>query len=307
MMISVVFPAYNEEASVVELHRRIVAAMQELNRPFEIIAVDNASHDATYEKLRSLSPIKIIRIAYNIGQTAALDAGIHAAAGDIVVTLDADLQNDPSDIPAMIKKLEEGFDLVVGWRQTRNDPLGRKVFSRVGNFITRTVLGVRLHDYACALKVFRKQYIAGVHLYGEMHVFLAGIMHFRGAKITEMPVKHHGRVSGLSKHTFVKGVKDLADLFTIKFLFGTTRPLLLFGTLALFFWFLGFLAAMLALILKVTEYADFAATPLPVITAFFGIGGLILFMMGLVAELVLRAYYETSGGTPYVVKSVEER
>jgi hypothetical protein len=169
------------------------------------------------------------------------------------------------------------------------------------------MLGVHLHDYACALKVFRKQYIEDIHLYGEMHVFLAGIMHFRGAKITEMPVQHHGRTAGLSKHTFVKGAKDLADLFTIKFLFGTTRPLLLFGTIGLSFWFMGFLAASLAVVLKIVEYANFNQTPLPIITAFFGIGGLILFMMGLIAELVLRAYYETSGTTPYVVKSVEER
>lgn len=305
-MISVVFPAYNEEANVIELHRRILAAMQKTGKPFEIIAVENASHDSTYEKLKSLSPIRIIRIAYNIGQTAALDAGIHAAKGDIVVTLDADLQNDPSDIPAMIQKLDD-YDLVVGWRQARNDPLGRRIFSRIGNIITRNMLGVHLHDYACALKVFRKQYIEGVHLYGEMHVFLAGIMHFRGARITEMPVQHHGRTAGLSKHTFVKGVKDLADLFTIKFLFGTTRPLLLFGTIALCFWFLGFITASLALTLKVVEYANFNATPLPIITAFFGIGGLILVMMGFLAELVLRAYYETSGSTPYVVKSTEER
>lgn len=306
-MISIVFPAYNEEDNVVELHRRIVTALQKTGKPFEIIAVENASHDATLEKLRTLSPIKIIQIAYNIGQTAALDAGIHAARGDIVVTLDADLQNDPSDIPMMIEKLDEGYDLVVGWRHERHDSFGRRVFSYIGNRITRMVLGVHLHDYACALKAFRKQYIAGVHLYGEMHVFLAGIMHFRGAKVTEMPVKHHGRVAGLSKHTFVKGAKDLADLITIKFLFGTTRPLLLFGTIGLSFWFLGFVTASLAIILKIIEFANFNATPLPIITAFFGIGGLILCMMGLLAELVLRAYYETSGTTPYVVKSVEER
>jgi glycosyltransferase involved in cell wall biosynthesis len=306
-MISVIFPAYNEEDNVTELHRRIVAALEETGEEYEIIGIENASHDSTYERLKELSPITIVRMAFNIGQTAALDAGIHAAKGDIIVTLDADLQNDPSDIPAMLEKLNEGYDLVAGWRVDRHDSFGRKVFSWGANRITRFVLGIYLHDYACALKMFRKKFLEDIHLYGEMHVFLAGIMHFRGARITEMPVKHHHRTMGLSKHNFIKGAKDLADLFTIKFLFGTTRPLVLFGSLALLFFALGFLVAVMAVVLKLVAYANFAQTPLPVITAFFGIGGLILFMMGLVAELVLRTYYETKGVTPYVISSIERQ
>ena len=306
-MLSVVFPAYNEEGNVVELHRRLVAALSKIGKPYEIIAIDNASSDRTYERLKALSPIRIIRIAYNIGQTAALDAGIQAARGDVVVTLDADLQNDPDDIPRMLQKLEDGYDLVVGWRKDRHDTFGRQLFSALANKVTRMVLGVRLHDYACALKVFRKKYLHGVHLYGEMHVFLAGIMHFRGARVTEMEVTHHARGSGLSKHTFVKGAKDLADLFTIKFLFGTTRPLVLFGSIALLFVVLSLIAALTAIVLKVIAFANFNQTPLPLITAFFGIGGLILFMMGLIAELVLRTYYERSGNTPYFITSEEER
>jgi glycosyltransferase involved in cell wall biosynthesis len=306
-MISVIFPAYNEEDNVVELHRRILAALKQTGEEFEIVAVENASQDGTYEKLKTLSPITIIRFAYNIGQTAALDAGIHGAKGDIIVTLDADLQNDPSDIPAMLKKLNEGYDLVAGWRVDRHDSFGRKVFSFVANRITRFVLGIRLHDYACALKMFRKNFMEGIHLYGEMHVFLAGILHYRGARIVEMPVKHHGRTAGLSKHNFIKGAKDLADVFTIRFLFGTTRPMVVFGFLGLLFFGFAFLAFASAIVLKVVHYANFAQTPLPVMTAFFGIGGLILCMMGLVAELVLRAYYETKNTTPYVIRSVESQ
>ncbi len=305
-MISIVFPAYNEEGNVVELHRRLLAALSGIGQPFEIIAVDNASKDATYERLKTLSPIRIIRIAHNIGQTAALDAGIHAAKGDIVVTLDADLQNDPKDIPGMVAKLNEGYDLVAGWRQDRHDSFGRRVFSFFANRITRLVLGVHLHDYACALKAFRKQFIEGVHLYGEMHVFLAGILHFRGARITEVPVTHHGRASGMSKHTFIKGAKDLADLFTIKFLFGTSRPLLLFGGIALTCLSVMSIAIVWAVALKVFMVANFNQTPLLLIASFFGIAGLILFMMGFVAELVLRAYYETNNSTPYLITSSEE-
>ncbi|MDE1925256.1 MAG: glycosyltransferase family 2 protein [Patescibacteria group bacterium] len=306
-MISAVFPAYNEEDNVVELHRRILEALKKTGEPFEIVAVDNASTDGTYTKLKTLSPITIIRIAYNIGQTAGLDAGIHAAKGDIIVTLDADLQNDPSDIPAMFKKIQEGYDLVAGWRVNRHDTPGRKIFSRGANLITRTVLGIRLHDYACATKMFRKKFLNGIHLYGEMHVFLAGIMHFRGARIVEMPVKHHNRIAGLSKHNFIKGAKDLADLFTIRFLFGTTRPLVLFGSLAFSCFALSGAALIAAIVLKIIAYANFAQTPLPLLVAFFGISGLMLFMMGLIAELVLRSYYETTNSTPYVIDSIEHQ
>ncbi len=305
-MISVVFPAYNEEKNVEELHRRIVLGVKKTGEEFEIIAVDNASKDATYQKLKSLSPIKIIRIAYNIGQTAALDAGIREARGDIVVTIDADLQNDPDDIPRMFAKIREGYDAVVGWRVERNDSFGRKIFSASANWLTGTILGFRLHDYACALKMFKKEFLGSTRLYGEMHVFLAAILYYHGAKIVEMPVKHHARLQGFSKHNFIKGIKDIADLFTIKFLMGTSRPLLVFGTLAFLFWVLGGGVFLWAIILKVMELSDFAETPLPVVVAFFGVTGTLLLMMGFLAELLLRIYYETKNGTPYAIKSTEE-
>ncbi len=306
-MISVVFPAYNEEKNVEELHRRIVAALRMTGEPFEIIAVDNASADGTYEKLKKLSPIKIIRIAYNIGQTAALDAGITEAKGDIIVTMDADLQNDPDDIPRMLEKLRAGYDAVVGWRIERNDSLGRKIFSVSANWLTRTVLGFRLHDYACALKMFKKEFLGSTRLYGEMHVFLAAILYYHGAKIAEMPVRHHARLQGFSNHNFIKGVKNIADLFTVKFLMGTSRPLLVFGTLAFFFWVLGGAALMWAVVLKVMGLRAFAQTPLPIVIAFFGVTGFVLLMMGFLAELMLRIYYEINGKTPYRVNTVIEK
>jgi len=304
-MISIVFPAYNEEGNVAELHRRIVEVMKKTRMEYEIIAVDNASVDGTYAALKRLSPITVVRMAYNIGQTAGLDAGMHVAKGDIIVTLDADLQNDPSDIPAMLTKLDDGYDLVAGWRKDRHDSFGRRLFSRFANTLARRILGVNINDYACALKVFRKRFLEGVHLYGEMHVFLAGILHFRGARITEMVVKHHGRTAGISKHTFIKGAKDVADLLTIRFLFGTTRPLVLFGAIGLLFFALAGLSFIAAVVFKLTGHHNFMQTPLPIMTAFFGIGGITISMMGLIAELVLRAYYETSGKTPYVVSAIE--
>ncbi len=306
-MISVVFPAYNEEGNVAELHRRILKVMRELNEPFEVIAVNNASTDRTREELLKLSPIRIISLVHNIGQTAGLDAGIHAAKGDIVITMDADMQNDPVDIPRLLEKMREGYDVVVGWRQDRHDSLGRRILSRLANWLTRKVTGLYLHDYACALKAFKKKYMVGIHLYGEMHVFLAAILQSRGARVTEIPVTHHERHAGVSKHFFMKAVKDIADLLTIKFLFTyAARPLVFFGGWALASIGIGAFSGLVAVGLKIAELRNFGQTPLPIITTLFIILGVILFMMGFIAELMLRIYYEGRKETPYTISEVIE-
>lgn len=306
-MISIVFPAYNEEGNVAELHRRVLKAMRGLNEPFEIIAVNNASTDGTREELLKLAPIRIISLAHNIGQTAGLDAGIHAAKGDIVITMDADVQNDPADIPRMLEKMREGYDVVVGWRQDRHDNFGRRVLSRSANWLTRKVTGLYLHDYACALKAFKKKYMVGIHLYGEMHVFLAAILQSRGARVAEIPVTHHERHAGVSKHFFMKAVKDIADLLTIKFLFTyAARPLVFFGGWALASIGIGVLSGLVAVGLKIAELRNFGQTPLPIITTLFIILGVILFMMGFIAELMLRIYYEGRKETPYTISEVIE-
>ena len=206
----------------------------------------------------------------------------------------------------MFEKLNEGYDCVVGWRQDRHDTVGRKIFSGIANFLTQTILGFHLHDYACALKLFKKKYIGGMRLYGEMHVFLAALLHHNGARVVEIPVTHQKRAHGLSKHTFVKGVKDIADLLTIKFLMGTSRPLLVFGAMALVLWVLGGATAIWAIVLKLMELRNFGETPLLLATSFLGIAGLVLFMMGFLAELLLRVYYETKEKTPYIIKKIIE-
>lgn len=306
-MISIVFPAYNEEGNVAELHRRIVAAMKRVPEPYEILAVNNASSDRTREELLKLAPVRIISLAHNIGQTAGLDAGIHAAKGDIIVTIDADLQNDPDDIPAMIEKLREGYDMVTGWRKDRRDSFGRRVLSRSANWLTSKVTGIHLHDYACALKVFKKKYMEGIHLYGEMHVFLPAILASRGARIAEMQTLHHERFAGVSKHFFMKAVKDIADLMTVKFLFTyAARPLVFFGGWGIGSIFIGFLSGTASLILKIADVRNIGQTPLPIIAALFIILGVILFMMGFIAELMLRIYYEGRKETPYTISEVIE-
>lgn len=306
-MISIIFPAYNEEGNVAELHRRILSAAKALGEPFEIIAVNNASTDRTRDELMKLAPLRIISLAQNIGQTAGLDAGIHAARGDIVVTMDADLQNDPNDIPRMLAKMKEGYDVVVGWRKDRHDSWGRRVLSHAANWLTRRVTGLHLHDYACALKAFRKKFMEGVHLYGEMHVFLAAILQARGARVTEIEVAHHKRHAGVSKHFFMKAVRDIADLFTIKFLFTyAARPLVFFGGWAMGSIGIGFLSGILAVILKLADIRNFGQTPLPIVMTLFIILGVILFMMGFIAELMLRIYYEGRKETPYTISEVIE-
>ena len=302
-MISIVFPAYNEEKNVGELHRRLLGVLKNIGEPFEIVAVNNASTDQTLAELKKLSPIKIITLAYNIGQTAGLDAGIHDAKGDIIITMDADLQNDPADIPLLVAKIREGNDVVSGWRLERHDSVGRRILSRLANWLTARMTGLYLHDSACALKAYRRDVIQPIHLYGEMHVFLPALLFMRGAKVTEIPVRHHARQFGISKHYFFKAVKDIFDLLTIKFLTGLAgRPLVFFGGIGVASGCLGFISAVVAVYLRVAGILHLGQTPLPILAVFFVLAGILFFMMGFLAELMLRVYFETSNKTPYTIK-----
>ncbi|MBI2454023.1 MAG: glycosyltransferase family 2 protein [Parcubacteria group bacterium] len=306
-MISVVFPAYNEEENVANLHSIIKKTMDDLDEPYEIIAVENGSQDGTLNELKKLSPVRIVVIAKNIGQTAGLDAGFKVAVGDIVVTMDADLQNDPGDIPRLISKFREGYDVVSGWRRDRHDNWGRRVLSRSANWLTWKVTGLYLHDHACALKAYSRPVLRDINLYGEMHVFLPAILYMRGAKVAELEVTHHARTKGFSKHNFLKAVKDISDLLVIKFIFSGARPFIFFGSLAVTLWLLSFVSAAGAVIMKLLEYRNFGQTPLPLLTFFLITTGLIFFAMGFLAELLIRVYYESKGGRPYLVKEVVEK
>jgi len=302
-MISVVIPVHNEEGNVAALHTRIVSVLQKLGEPFEIVFSDNASTDRTVEKLRALSPVKVLLLARDFGQTSNLDAAIHETAGDIVITMDGDLQNDPADIPVLVAKIREGADAVSGWRRDRHDPAGRRVLSCFANWLTRKVSGLALHDSACALKAYRGDLVRSVHLYGEMHVFLPAYLYLRGARVVEVPVQHHAREHGISKHNFMKAVKDISDLLTIKFLTDVSgRPLLFFGGAGICAGLLGIVSLVIAVYLKLAEIRNFGQTPLPILTIFFLLTGLILFMLGFLAELLVRVYYETNQRTPYVIR-----
>lgn len=303
-MISIVIPVFNEEKNVAILHGKIVTAMRASVEPYEIIFSDNASTDKTLEKLKTLPDIKILCLTKNYGQTSNLDAAIREAKGDIIITMDGDLQNDPEDIPGLIDKINEGYDVVSGWRKNRNDSLSRRILSRFANWLTAKVTGLKLNDSACAIKAYRRNILQDVRLYGEMHVFLPGLLYMmRGARVAEIAVKHHARQFGISKHYFMKALKDISDLLTIRFLSGMTgRPLIFFGSSGVISIGLGFITALTSIYLKLVHIRNFGQTPLPIFTIFLVLSGFIFLMLGFLAELMLRIYYETNDKTPYTIR-----
>lgn len=302
-MISIVIPVYNEEENVEPLYEKITAVMREFGEPYEVIFSDNNSTDHTVERLKRLPRVIILCLARNYGQTSSLDAAIHAAQGDIIITMDGDGQNDPADIPALVSKLDEGYDVVSGWRQHRQDSYGRRLLSRLANWLTGKVTGLHLNDFGCALKAFRREVLEPVHLYGEMHVFLPAYLYMLGAKVAEIPVHHYTRQSGVSKTYFSKVAKNLFDLLTIKFLGGVgDRPLVFFGGVGSLTLLLGFVTMLASVYLKLAHLRNFGQTPLPLLATLLVLSGIIFFMIGFLAELMLRFYYETSNRTPYVIK-----
>lgn len=304
-MISVVFPAYNEEDNVEQLHYRIKKALDSISEEYEIVAVDNGSTDSTLERLKKLTPIKIVVVAKNIGQTAGLDAGIKNSEGDIIILMDADLQNDPADTSKLISKLNEGYDIVSGWRINRQDKMSRRIVSRLANWLTYKVTGLYLHDYGCALKAYRREILYGITLYGETHSFLPAILFMKGARVAEVPVNHHPRRAGMSKISFGKLFKNLADLASVRFLYyHMTRPLVFFGGWGFASIMLGFITAIIALVLKFLHIRNLSQTPLPVLASLFIITGFILFMWGFLGEMVARIYFENKDKAPYIIKDV---
>ena len=221
--------------------------------------------------------------------------------------MDGDLQNDPADIGRLLHKLNEGYNVVSGWRVDRHDSFGRRILSRLANWLTFKVTGLYLHDHACAIKAYRKELFNGVHLYGEMHVFLPAYLYGRGAKVTEITVKHHERTSGMSKHYFMKAVNDISDLLTIRFLSQhMDRPLLFFGKFSLCFVAFAFLSFLTSILLAVLGIRGFTQTPLPFVAVLFIFIGFLLFMMGFLAELMIRIYWESQNKKPYIIKDTLE-
>ena len=308
-MLSVIIPIYNEAESISQLYERVARVLQRLNQAWEIILVNDGSTDRSGDKLDSLASadpaVKVIHLRRNFGQTAAMMAGVDFARGHVIIPMDGDLQNDPADIPLLLAKLDEGYDVVSGWRKNRRDhPIRRNLPSRVANGLISFISGVRLHDYGCSLKAYRSDVIKGVKLYGEMHRFIPIYASWFGARIAEIPVSHHVRVHGVSKYGPNRIVKVLLDLIVVKFLSKyAEKPMYIFGTAGVASLGISFASGIWALFLKFVEGTSFISTPLPLLVVMTAITGFMCILMGLVAELVIRTYYEAQGKPTYLVAS----
>jgi glycosyltransferase involved in cell wall biosynthesis len=308
--ISVITPIYNEEENVPLLMERLFAVLSTLEHASEVIAINDGSSDGSLEALRREAlrrpTLRVVDFRRNCGQTAAMQAGIDFASGEIIIPIDADLQNDPEDIPRLLAKLDEGFDVVSGWRKDRKDAaIKRNFVSRQANRLISRISGVQLHDYGCSLKAYRADVLEGVRLYGEMHRFIPIYASFRGAKVTELPVAHSPRTHGESKYGLERLFKVILDLIVVRFLDKyLVKPIYVFGGFGLicFTLAIGFFIWMLAL--RFGFDTHFNRTPLPVLAASTFLMGMMSILLGLIAEIVSRIYFESTGRRTYHVASV---
>lgn len=307
-MISITIPVYNEEHSIPTLVEKITTVCNTLGRPWELILVNDGSHDGSaplLDRIAGENPrVKVIHFRRNFGQTAAMMAGFDYASGDIIIPMDGDLQNDPADLPKLLARIEEGYDVCSGWRKDRKDnALQRNIPSILANRLISAISGVELHDFGCSLKAYRAEVIKGVRLYGEMHRFLPIYAKWHGAKICEEPVNHFARTTGQSKYGLERVFKVILDLITVKFLDKfALKPMYLFGLCGLFALGFSVFTAILTVYLYLYHGYFFTGTPLPMISVFSFMTGILCFLMGLLAEMITRTFYESQGKTIYMVK-----
>lgn len=310
--ISVIVPVYNEAPNIETLVNRLLDALRPLNRPFEIILVDDGSTDESHEvfkRIKAVTPeLKVLIFRRNFGQSAAMTAGFDHANGKIIVSMDGDLQNDPKDIPRLIKRLEEGYDMVSGWRKDRKDPfISRKLPSLIANRLIGYSTGVHLHDYGCSLKAYSRDIAKNLLLYGELHRFIPILAYFYGARIAEEVVTHHPRTKGKSKYGIGRTYRVILDLmlmlFFLKF---ATRPLQFFGMGGGALFLSGIITGGYLTFIKLFSGQNIGHRPLLLLSAVLIISGLILGAIGLLAELVIRTYYESSGKRIYSVREILE-
>jgi glycosyltransferase involved in cell wall biosynthesis len=309
--VSVIAPVYNEDKSIATLYEQIHKTLESEGLRWELVLVNDGSTDRTPAVLDELaatdSRVKVVHFRRNYGQTAAMMAGIDFAAGDTIVAIDADLQNDPADIPRLLAMLREGFDVCSGWRKIRKDDSLRRNFpSRMANLLISKVSGVRLHDYGCSLKAYRKEVVKGVKLYGEMHRFIPIYASWHGARVTEIPVNHNPRLHGKSNYGLERVFKVLLDLLVVKFLFRyAQKPIYVFGGVGLASLVLSGLLAVYAIYLKLFEGQSFIRTPIPLLVVFTAMTGIVCILMGLLAEILMRTWHESQNKTVYEVRGTK--
>jgi glycosyltransferase involved in cell wall biosynthesis len=309
--VSVIAPVYNESESVGALYDLIRQTLDGERLHWELILVNDGSTDTSPAKLDALAAddprVKVVHFRRNYGQTAAMMAGIDFASGETIVAIDADLQNDPADIPKLLEKLREGFDVCSGWRKERKDQaLRRNLPSRLANRLISRVSGVRLHDYGCSLKAYRREVVKGVRLYGEMHRFIPIYASWHGARVTEIPVNHNPRMHGKSNYGLERIFKVLLDLLVVKFLFRyAQKPIYVFGGIGLASMALSSLLAAYAIYLKIFEGQSFIRTPVPLLVVFTAMTGIVCVLMGLLAEILMRTWHESQNKTVYEVRGTK--
>ena len=310
--ISVVLPVFDEQDNLRPVYDQIIRSLGNDRHSYEILFVDDGSRDGSFDVLAELQKnddkVRVIRFRKNFGQTAAMSAGFEHARGKIIVAMDADLQNDPADIPKMIDKLNEGFDVVSGWRKKRHDnALTRRLPSRLANGLISRITGVKLHDYGCTLKAYRKEVLAETKLYGEMHRFIPALASWNGAKVTEMVVNHRPRTAGVAKYGLARTWKVVLDLITVSFLGSfSTKPIYVFGGLGLFSAVASIILGLIVIYQKVYFKTDMSGNPLLILTAVLMIATIQFILMGLLAELLVRTYHESQDRPTYVIKEILE-
>lgn len=308
MKISVILPVLNEEENLVAMNGEITGVLDGMQNDYEIIYIDDGSTDRSFEILADLRDkddrIKVIQFRRNFGQTAGLAAGFDYAEGDVIITLDSDRQNDPRDIPMMLEKMDEGYDLVSGWRYDRQDAwLSRKLPSKIANWLISRITGVKLHDYGCSLKAFHKDVIENIQLYGEMHRFIPAIASWGGVQLAEVKVNHRARVAGTSKYGISRTFRVVLDLITVKFLLQySARPIHFFGGIGMLSGVAGFLIAMVMTIQKLFFGIGMGDRPLLLLAILLMFIGLQFITFGLLGELMTRTYHEAQGKPIYVVR-----
>lgn len=311
MDISIVIPVYNEAESLPLLHKAVHEALDDLKHSWEVVYVDDGSQDGSNAVLEGLAVqdrqhVCVVEFRRNFGQTTAIAAGIDHACGEVIVFLDADMQNDPADIPAMLKKLDEGYDVVSGWRKDREDnALTRNLPSSMANWLISNVTGVHLHDYGCTLKAYRREALMGFRLYGEMHRFIPVYASSVGAKIFEMPVRHHARQYGKSKYGLERTIKVVLDLIAVQFLTrSANKPIYLFGGGGIALMAAGFVGLVFLVLRKLILQINIASSPIFIIAAMAAMVGFQSILMGLIAELLVRTYHESQSKPTYTIRKV---
>jgi glycosyltransferase involved in cell wall biosynthesis len=308
--ISIVIPVYNEEESLDFLYDKLSNVLESIGRTYEVILVDDGSRDKSFIKLSEIHRLnpnfKIIKFRRNFGQTQAMRAGFEYSSGEIVITLDADLQNDPGDIPAILAKMEEGYDIVSGWRKNRKDKaISRKLPSKIANNMISKLFNVHLHDYGCTLKAYRKDVLTNIELYGEMHRYIPAVASWMGINVAEIPVNHHPRKYGKAKYGITRTIRVILDMITIKFLLTySKKPMQMFGLVGGITSLIGAGLVIWMLVERVFFAQPLSTRPLFILAIFIFLVGFQLITMGLLGEIMMRTYHEGTGKPTYVIKEI---